>query len=228
MKPTTPILAGYPEFFEDIKQRIQAARVSAARAINRELILLYWDIGEGILSRQRDLGWGEAVVEALAKDLRSAFPQSRGFSARNVWDMRRMVEAYTDPQFLRCIIAELGKLLKDKAPASKTPTQAEILRDHIAEIPWTTHLILLNKVSDPVARSYYLTATARMGWTGNVRRSSGSGDVLRRMPNPQKPPPGTPSRNGGDRDRRLSSPSGGIPGGDPGECCCHRMRPQPS
>jgi predicted nuclease of restriction endonuclease-like (RecB) superfamily len=143
-------------------------RMSAARAINRELILLYWDIGQGILSRQRDFGWGEAVVEALAKDLRSAFPQTRGFSARNVWDMRRMVEAYSDPQFLRYIIAELGKLLKDKAPASKTPTQAEILRDHIAEIPWTTHLILLNKVGDPVARSYYLTATARMGWTGNV------------------------------------------------------------
>lgn len=168
MKPTTPILAGYPEFFEDIKQRIQAARVSAARAINRELILLYWDIGQGILTRQRDLGWGEAVVEALAKDLRSAFPQTRGFSARNVWDMRRMVEAYSDPQFLRYIVAELGKFLKDRAPASQAPAQAEILRDHIAEIPWTTHLIILNKVSDPVARSYYLTATARMGWTGNV------------------------------------------------------------
>ena len=115
MKPKTPILAGYPEFFEDIKQRIQAARVSASRAINRELILLYWDIGQGILSRQRDLGWGEAVVEALARDLRSAFPQTRGFSARNVWDMRRMVEPYSDPQFLRSMSAELHKPLPNKA-----------------------------------------------------------------------------------------------------------------
>ncbi|MGA7725585.1 MAG: PDDEXK nuclease domain-containing protein [Opitutaceae bacterium] len=167
MKPTTPILAGYPEFFEDIKQRIQAAQVSAARAINRELILLYWDIGQGILSRQRDLGWGEAVVEALARDLRSAFPQTRGFSARNVWDMRRMAEAYSDPQFLRSMSAELRKSLPNKAKETGSALQ-EILRTYSAEIPWSSHVMILNKVADPVARSYYVTATAKMGWTRNV------------------------------------------------------------
>jgi hypothetical protein len=78
MKPATPIPAGYPEFFEDIKQRIQASQVSVARAVDRELILPYWDIGQGILSRQQDLGWGDAVVEALASGLRSAFPQTPG------------------------------------------------------------------------------------------------------------------------------------------------------
>ena len=69
---TTP---EYRQFIADLKARVTAARISAARAVNRDLILLYWDIGRGIVEKQRTLGWGEAVVEMVSADLQRAFPQ---------------------------------------------------------------------------------------------------------------------------------------------------------
>ena len=69
----------YRRFIEDLKARVTSARISAARSVNRDGILLYWDIGRGIVERQRTLGWGDAVVEMVAADLRRAFPGLRGF-----------------------------------------------------------------------------------------------------------------------------------------------------
>jgi hypothetical protein len=90
----------YRQFIEDLKTRVTAARISAARAVNRDLILLYWDIGRAIVEKQQTLGWGESVVEMVSADLQRAFPGMSGFSSRNVWYMRRFYEAYTDSEFL--------------------------------------------------------------------------------------------------------------------------------
>lgn len=65
----------YRQFIEELKGRVLSARVSAARAVNRDLILLYWDIGRAIMEKQRVLGWGESVVEMISADLQRAFPQ---------------------------------------------------------------------------------------------------------------------------------------------------------
>ena len=148
----------YPVFLAALKERILTARTSAARAVNSELVLLYWDIGRGIVEKQRTSGWGNAVVEALARDLLVEFPEMRGFSARNLWDMRRLFEAYGNIEFLRQAVAEL-KAIRD---------QEQFLRQLVAEIPWGHHLLILNKQSDPAARLYYLRATARFGWSRSV------------------------------------------------------------
>src|SRR6185295_17124923 len=89
-------LPDYPTFLATLKARILHARTSAAREVNRELVLLYWDIGQGIVEKQRTAGWGDAVVERLAADLRAEFPDMRGFSPRNIWDMRRFYAACAD------------------------------------------------------------------------------------------------------------------------------------
>ena len=82
-------LPDYPAFLVALKERILRARISAARAVNHELVLLYWDIGRGIVEKQRTSGWGDAVVERLAADLRAEFPDMRGFSANNLWLVRQ-------------------------------------------------------------------------------------------------------------------------------------------
>ncbi len=148
---------GYEAFIGELKNRISLARLSAGRAVNRELVLLYWDIGRGIVEKQRALGWGESVVEIVAADLRMEFPRITGFSARNVWDMRRLYEAYTAPEFLSQAAREVGQ---DKT--------GQDLRQLVAEIPWGQNLLLLNKVNSPAARLYYLRATARFGWSRAV------------------------------------------------------------
>ena len=77
--------------------------------MNRDLILLYWDIGRGIVEKQQTLGWGDAVVEMVAADLRRAFPEMTGFSPRNVWDMRRLYAAYSAPEFLAQAVREIDR-----------------------------------------------------------------------------------------------------------------------
>ncbi|HEY5550691.1 MAG TPA: PDDEXK nuclease domain-containing protein [Opitutaceae bacterium] len=186
MKSLVPLDPGYLAFVDEMKARVAAARLSAARAVNRDLILLYWDIGRAIEEKQRTLGWGKSVVETLANDLRTAFPLMTGFSARNVWDMRRLYESYTSAGILAQAVRDLGhsraKPILRRAVAELSTDETlpqpvavlteaeavEFLQQTVAEIPWGQNLLLLNKVAEPAARLYYLRATARFGWSRRV------------------------------------------------------------
>ena len=90
----------YPAFLAALKERILHARTTAARAVNHELVLLYWDIDRGIVEKQQTAGWGDAVVERLAADLRAEFPDMRGFSVGNIWRMRQFYQLHSQPEFL--------------------------------------------------------------------------------------------------------------------------------
>jgi predicted nuclease of restriction endonuclease-like (RecB) superfamily len=170
----------YRQFVEDLKSRILSARISASRAVNCEQLLLYWDIGRGIVEKQSLHGWGDGIVQAVAADLRLAFPGVTGFSARNVWDMRRLFQAYSDPQILRHAAAVLGKPRSVKKQEPVTKTADNFLRQLVAVIPWGQHLTILNKVNDPEARLYYLRATAHYGWSRNVLLNQIKADAFER------------------------------------------------
>ena len=131
----------YQNFRDDILRRIRSAQYEAMRAINKEMISLYWEIGRQITERQKALGWGKSVVENLSKDIQKEFPGIQGFSARNMWDMARFYSEY-QPN--------------------------EILRPMVAEISWTKHLIILTKCKDTQERRFYILATKKFGWTKNV------------------------------------------------------------
>lgn len=185
MKKTQEVSLASPEyrqFIEDLKTRVVSARISAARAVNSDLILLYWDIGRGIVEKQRLLGWGESVVEMVAADLRRAFPDSRSFSSDNVWRMRQFHLAYVGAPFLGRAVPEsasakpqsdrsafLGQAVleanpKGLADSGAIPPGLELL----LAVPWGQNLLILKKLTDPAARFYYLRATARFGWSRNV------------------------------------------------------------
>lgn len=131
----------YLNFLEDIKKRVLSTRISAARAITRNLVELYWDIGRMIVEKQEKEGWGKSVVEKLSQDLQKEYPGETGFSSRNLWDMKRFYEQYANHKKLR---------------------QA------VAEIPWGHNLLIMSKIADFNARSYYIEATQRLGWSRNV------------------------------------------------------------
>lgn len=131
----------YQNFRDDILRRIRSAQYEAMRAINKEMISLYWEIGRQITERQKALGWGKSVVENLSKDIQKEFPGIQGFSARNMWEMARFYSEY-QPN--------------------------EILRPMVAEISWTKHLIILTKCKDTQERRFYILATKKFGWTKNV------------------------------------------------------------
>jgi hypothetical protein len=118
-------------------------------------------------------------VETLAHDLRSAFPEMSSFSARNLWDMRRLYIAYTAPAILRQAVAEFGstratatrgRIDVANKRSSMRVRAAELLRHHVADVPWGHHLVILNKVETPAAQLYYLRVTAQ---SDTPRRAGG-------------------------------------------------------
>jgi predicted nuclease of restriction endonuclease-like (RecB) superfamily len=115
----TPPPNGYAEWLNELKNRIHSAQQRATLAVNRELIMLYWQIGNDILNRQATQGWGAKVIERLASDLRNAFPDMKGFSTRNLKYMRSFAEAWTDKQ---------------------------IVQQAVAQLPWGHNLVLLSKL----------------------------------------------------------------------------------
>lgn len=176
MKPVFPA-PDYAHFLTEVKGRIQTARLQAGRAVNRELVMLYWDIGRGIVEKQRTAGWGEAVVERLASDLRAEFPDMRGFSARTLRDTKRFYLAYSDESLWPQAVANLkaegvasdSREIWPQAVAKlRSGMGSEFLRQLVAEIPWGHHRLILDKLADPAARLYYLCATAQCGWSRSV------------------------------------------------------------
>lgn len=155
----------YRRFIEDLKTRVVSARIMAARSVNRELILLYWDIGRAIVEKQKTLGWGESVVEMVAAELNGAFPGVTGFSAQNVWRMVQLCQTYEDKEFLAQVVREMPKGGK---AVPKGGILSQLVREMVSAVPWGHHANALAKVTDPAARLYYLRATAQFGWSRNV------------------------------------------------------------
>ena len=131
----------YGPFLADLKVRIRQAQYEALRAANKELLQLYWDIGESILRKQQEVGWGKSVVETLARDLQDEFPGRNGFSARNLWNMRDLYREYSSRPKLQPLVAEIS---------------------------WTKNLIIMARCKDDLEREFYLRATARFGWSKDV------------------------------------------------------------
>lgn len=131
----------YKLFVKDIKERIRLAQYDALKAVNKELIELYWDIGKKIVEKQEKHGWGKSIVENLAKDLQNEFPGIKGFSSRNMWNMRNVSLFYKDNPKLQPLVAEIS---------------------------WTKHLIILEKCNDNLEREFYIKMIKKFGWTKNV------------------------------------------------------------
>ena len=176
MKPT-PIVPDYAAFLTEVKGRIQSARLQAGRAVNRELVMLYWDIGRGIVERQKGLGWGDAVVERFASDLRAEFPAMRGFSPANVWRMKQCYEAYSGPEFLAQAVREMGPVA---AGMPQKQFLSQVVRELVAQIPWGHHVFLLGKVKDAPGLLYYLRATVQCGWSRSVLLNQIKGQAYER------------------------------------------------
>jgi predicted nuclease of restriction endonuclease-like (RecB) superfamily len=139
--PLAPPPADYAAWLAELKARIRTARQRAALVVNHELVLLYWQIGRDILARQGREGWGAKVIERLAQDLRSAFPEMKGFSPRNLKYMRAFAEAWPE---------------------------ATIVQGALAQLPWYHHLALLDKLHDPETRCWYAAKAIEHGWSRNV------------------------------------------------------------
>lgn len=97
----------YLSFLNDIKQDIQISRVRAALSVNKELILLYWRIGNEIIKRKQELGWGSEVVKQLSLDLKHSFPEMKGFGERKLVYMQTFASDFKDYEFTQQLVAQI-------------------------------------------------------------------------------------------------------------------------
>ena len=98
----------YQDFIVEIKDKIYQSQYQAMRAVNKELINLYTEIGKAIVEKQETLGWGKSIVENLAKDLENEFPGIKGFSAQNLWYIRQFYLHYKDNKKLQPMVGEIS------------------------------------------------------------------------------------------------------------------------
>jgi predicted nuclease of restriction endonuclease-like (RecB) superfamily len=127
-------------FIASIKEKIRLAQYEALKEVNVQLIKLYWEIGKDIAEKQVE-SWGKSIVPVLSRELQKDFPGTSGFSERNLWLMAQFYNEYKNIEFLQPLVAEIS---------------------------WTKHIVIMNKIKDNQERRFYIMATKKYGWTKNV------------------------------------------------------------
>ncbi|MCP4148264.1 MAG: DUF1016 domain-containing protein, partial [bacterium] len=130
-KPTT---TDAKKEFHEIRRLIETAKSQALKSVNKELITLYWNVGERISRRLNDSQWGDAVVEQLATYLRRTQPELKGFSRRGLYRMRQFYETYN---------------------------QLENVSTLLTQIPWSCHLHIMAKTKTIEEKVFYLRLAAK-------------------------------------------------------------------
>ena len=121
---------------EEILSKIQLARYEMLKTVSKQTVALYWEIGKAVSLKVQQEKWGKSIVEQLSKDLQTEFPGIRGFSARNIWNMKSFYEFYAENEKLQPLVAEIG---------------------------WTQNCLILEKCKDKLKIEYYLRKTKEMG-----------------------------------------------------------------
>lgn len=130
----------YAVFLNQIKADIQQAQLRAALSVTRELTTLYWRIGKKLSEKVAEAEWGAKTIERLSKDIASSFPDSSGFSYRNLKYMRQFAESYPNENWATAV----------------------------AQIPWGHNIILMQKLENPIERLWYAEQTIENGWSRSM------------------------------------------------------------
>jgi len=128
-------------FVKEIKSKILSSQYEALKAVNKELISLYWDIGKNIVQKQEEFGWGKSVVKNLSTELQKEFVGIKGFSERNLWNMRNFYLEYQDNSKLQTLSAQIG---------------------------WSHNVAIFHKCKDFLEREFYIKMVIKFGWTYRV------------------------------------------------------------
>lgn len=145
--------AGYSHLLETLKERIRHARIRAANAANKELLLLYYNMGFDLNCRISEGEWGSAVIDRASADLCEAFPEMGGLSPRNLRRMRALYRTYrpqsTSDEFWPPAVAKL---------------EPPHWPDAVANLPWAHNVILMEKLKEATLRAWYAAAAVEHGW----------------------------------------------------------------
>lgn len=135
----------YRQWIEELKAEISKAQIKASISVNRELIALYWRIGESISIRIQKEKWGASVIEKLSLDLQKMFPDQQGFSRSNLFSMRKWYEFYALSGF-----------------------ELEKVQQLVGQIPWGHNVLIITKVKNIEEAVFYIRKTLENNWSRSV------------------------------------------------------------
>jgi predicted nuclease of restriction endonuclease-like (RecB) superfamily len=145
--------ANFKVWIKSIKDKILTAQTRASFEVNAEMLKLYWGIGNSILVVQNNDGWGSQVIDNLSKAIKEDFPNSTGFSVRNLKYMRSFAKEYPHFPIVQVPLAQNSE---------------ELMQVSLAQITWYHHITLLTKVKELEERVFYIVQTAQNEWSRDV------------------------------------------------------------
>lgn len=149
----------YLNIIAALKEKIRKAKTQAALSVNKELLSVYWEIGNTILEQQKTEGWGTKIIKRLAIDLRSEFPEMKGLSERNLAYMLSFATAYPHFKITQQAAAELHNF----------DNQLVIIMQQVAaQLPWGHHQVILDKLKTLEERLFYIQKCAENHWSRDI------------------------------------------------------------
>lgn len=154
---TSDLSNNYKVILDSLKEKIRQARLRSTLTVNYQMLQTYWEVGDTVLSQQSQEGWGAKIIDRLAKDLQTEFPDMKGLSVRNLKYMRAFAETYPHFPFVQEGLALL--------PENSLPP---IVQVPLAQISWYHHITLMDKIKEPNERFFYIQKTIENGWSRDV------------------------------------------------------------
>jgi len=143
----------YQKWIANIKKKIRKSQIKASVQVNQEMLLLYWDLGKGIVEKQKLAKWGDKLISQLSKDLNKAFPDVQGFSRRNLELMRKWYLYYAEYVEQEIIAKQVVSQMKEFI---------------IFNIPWGHNVRIVAKSATLEEAVFYANETLEYGWSRAV------------------------------------------------------------
>ena len=144
----------YRNWIQELKLKVRSAQIKAAIAVNKELILFYWELGSMIALKIKQSNWGDKILENVSKDLKDEFPEMSGFSERNLKYCKFFYEFYSE---------SIGQPL-----VALSPQELMFRQQLVAQIPWGHNILIFTKLKQLDAALFYIQKTIENNWSRDV------------------------------------------------------------
>lgn len=155
--------------FGEVVQLIQQARSFAYKAVNVELVNLYWQVGEYISKRVATASWGDKTVDELAEYIQRHHPDLKGYNRRGLYRMKQFYETYATSRFVSPVVAQIQHT-DNPPPTIVSPVVTQLDRTDIrnsmlAKISWSHHLVILSRTKTEEEREFYVRLCIKEGYS---------------------------------------------------------------
>jgi len=177
----------YGDLLIKIKQQVRSAQAKAALSVNTSLIQLYWNMGKMIADNQELFEGRNNYVAQLEKDLRTEFPDIKGFSRSNLFYIRKFYQFYSDSSVqqlvgLKEIEGEKDLMQQAVALSDGDSVQQVVgLKSPINSVPWGHHVMILDKVKEVDEAIFYLQHTIEYNWSRAILSLQIEQDLYKRQ-----------------------------------------------